>query len=80
MRSLATVGARIEQVARQRLFQPRRVFCVAGTEDRLDRKRIAALEAEGAEVVVILSGVPRNPDEAEGGMVEHEIGLQPCGR
>jgi hypothetical protein len=77
MRSLASLGARIEQAARQRLFQPRRVFCVAGTEDRIDRDRIAALETEGAVVVVILSGVPRNPDEAEGGMVEFDQGPMP---
>jgi hypothetical protein len=77
MRSLATVGLRIERLAGQRLPQ-RRVFCVAGTEDRVDRGRIRQLEAEGAEVVLILSGVCRNPDEEEGGMVEREMGAQPC--
>jgi hypothetical protein len=73
---LATVGARIEQLARQRLPQ-RRVLCVVGDPSRIDRDRVAALEAEGAEVVLVTTGVPRSPDEAEGGMVEFELGAQP---
>jgi hypothetical protein len=74
---LRSLGLKIERLATQRLFQPRKVFCVVGTEDRIDWDRVRQLEAEGAEVVVILTGVPRNPDEAEGGMVEHEIGGEP---
>ena len=66
-----------EPLARQRLPQ-RQVFCVAGTEDRIDRDRVRELEAEGAEVVIIMTGVCRNPDEAEGGMVEYEVA--PCDR
>ena len=74
---MKALGWQIERLARQRLFQPRRVFCVAGTEDRIDRERVGALEAEGAEVTVILTGVPRNPDEEEGGMAEFDQGPMP---
>jgi hypothetical protein len=71
---MKALGQQIERLARQRLFQPRRVFCVAGPPDRINWEWIAALEAEGAEVVIILSGVPRSPDEEEGGMVEFDQG------
>ena len=76
MRSLATIGRQIEQLAARRLPQ-RRVQCVVGDETRIDWRRIADLEGAGAEVVLITSGVPRNPDEAEGGMVEFEMGATP---
>jgi hypothetical protein len=74
--SLVTVGRRIEQVARQRLPQ-RRVLCVVGTRDQIDWQRVADLESAGAEVVIVATGVPRDPDRAAGGMTEHEIGPQP---
>jgi hypothetical protein len=73
---LATVGARIERLAAQRLPQ-RRVLGVVGDEARVDWQRVAALEASGAEVVLVTTGVPRSPDETEGGMVEYELGAQP---
>jgi hypothetical protein len=73
---LATVGRQIEQLAARRLPQ-RRVLCVVGDETRIDWQRVRHLEAEGAEVVIVTSGVPRDPDRAAGGMTEHEIGPQP---
>jgi hypothetical protein len=50
------------------------VLVVAGTAEAVDRARVAALEAEGAEVTVILTGVPRDPLDPP---VEYEQGLQP---
>ena len=77
MRSLATVGRQIEQLAARRLPQ-RQVLCVVGTEDRIDWDRVRHLKAEGAEVVLMTTGVPRSPDQkAEGGMVEYELGAPP---
>jgi hypothetical protein len=76
MRSLATVGRQIEQLAARRLPQ-RRVMCVVGDPSRVDWQRIAELEGEGAEVVFVSTGVPRSPDQAEGDMVEFEMGAQP---
>jgi hypothetical protein len=76
VRSLATVGLRIERLAAQRRPQ-RRVLCVVGDQSRIDWQRVERLESEGAEVVLVTTGVPRSPDQAEGGMVEHELGPQP---
>jgi hypothetical protein len=73
MRSLATVGRQIERMVRAR-SQQRQVLVVAGTPEAVDRARIAALEAEGAEVTVILTGVPRDPLDPP---VEHEMGAKP---
>jgi hypothetical protein len=73
MRSLTTLGRRIEQLVRARSAR-RQVIVAAGTRDLVDWPRVAALEAEGVQVVIITSGVPRKPDEAAGGMTEHEIG------
>jgi hypothetical protein len=53
------------------------VLCVVGDEARIDWQRVAALEASGAEVVLVTTGVPRSPDQDEGGMVEFELGAQP---
>jgi hypothetical protein len=74
--SLVTVGRRIEQVARQRLPQ-RRVLCVVGDQSLIDWQRVAVLEGEGVEVVLVTTGVPRSPDQAESGMVEYEMGAKP---
>jgi hypothetical protein len=74
--SLVTVGRRIEQVARQRLPQ-RRVLCVVGTRDQIDWQRVADLESAGAEVVIVATGVPRNPDGPRAGITEHEMEPQP---
>jgi hypothetical protein len=76
VRSLATIGRQIEQLAARRLPQ-RRVLCVVGTRDQIDWQRIADLEGAGAEVVIVTSGVPRDPDRAAGGMTEHEMGAKP---
>jgi hypothetical protein len=59
MRSLATVGRQIEQLARTRPLR-RQVLVVAGTAEAVDRARVPALEAEGVEVTVVLTGVPRD--------------------
>ena len=72
MRSLATVGRQIEQLARTRPLR-RQVLVVVGTAEAVDRDWAAALEAEGAEVTVILTGVPRDPPDPP---VEHEMGTQ----
>jgi hypothetical protein len=71
MRSLATVGRQIEQMVRAR-SQQRQVLIVAGTPEAVDHAQVAALEATGAEVVIVITGIPRDPldplpDDAEAG-------------
>jgi hypothetical protein len=68
MRSLATVGRQIEQLERAR-SQQRQVLIVAGTPEAVDHAQIAALEAAGAEVTIVTTGIPRDPpaDEVEAG-------------
>jgi hypothetical protein len=60
MRSLATVGRQIEQMVRAR-SQQRQVLIVAGTPEAVDHAQIAALEAAGLEVVIVTTGIPRDP-------------------
>jgi hypothetical protein len=60
MRSLATVGAKIEQLVRQRA-QPRQVLVAAGSHETVDWGEVARLEAEGAQVVIVFTGIVRNP-------------------
>jgi hypothetical protein len=76
MRSLATLGRQIEQLVRARSAR-RQVIVAAGTRDLVDWLRVAALEAEGFEVVVVLTGVPRGPLDP---VAEAEPGSEPCDR
>jgi hypothetical protein len=69
MRSLSTVGAKIEQVARQRA-QQRQVIVAAGSRELVDWGEVARLEAEGTQVVIVFTGIVRGPldplpDEAD---------------
>jgi hypothetical protein len=73
MRSLATVGRQIEQLVRARSAR-RQVIVAADTQDLVDWQRVATLEAEGLEVVVVLTGVPRGP------LDEPETEAKPCDR
>jgi hypothetical protein len=60
MRSLATVGRQIEQLVRARA-QQRQVIVPAGSRETVDWARVRELEAEGFEVVVVLTGIERDP-------------------
>jgi hypothetical protein len=69
MRSLSTVGAKIEQVARQRA-QQRQVIVAAGSRELVDWGEVARLEAKGALVTIVFTGIVRGPldplpDEAD---------------
>jgi hypothetical protein len=55
---LSTLRARLAKLEAARPSTTRKFIVCAGLEEEVDRARIAALEAAGAEVVVILSGVP----------------------
>jgi hypothetical protein len=60
MRSLATVGRQIEQLARVRA-QQRQVILAAGSRELVDWVEVARLEAEGAQVVIVFTGIVRGP-------------------
>ena len=68
---IGSLRARLAKLEAARL-PPRQVLVVAASPDRVDWQRIAELEGEGAQVVIVTTGVSRNPDEAEGGMVVRE--------
>jgi hypothetical protein len=55
---LSTLRARLAKLEAARPSTTRKFIVCAGLEEEVDRARIAALEAAGAAVVVILSGVP----------------------
>jgi hypothetical protein len=76
MRSLATLGRQIEQLVRARSAR-RQVIVAAGTRDLVDWPRVAALEVEGVEMVVVLTSVPRGPLDPA---AEPKPGGEPCGR
>jgi len=76
---LSTLRARLAKLEAARL-PPRQVLVVAASPDRVDWQQIAELEGEGAQVVIVTTGVCRNPDgpdEAEAGMVVREVEARP---
>jgi hypothetical protein len=60
MRSLATVGAKIEQAARAK-SQQRQVIVAAGSAEAVDWHEVERLEAEGTQVVLVFTGIVRDP-------------------
>jgi hypothetical protein len=75
MRSLATVGAKIEQAARAK-SQQRQVIVAAGSQELVDWGEVARLEAAGLQVVIVTTGIVRGPLDP---VVEHEE-AGPCAR
>jgi hypothetical protein len=71
---ISSLRARLAKLEAARPSTTRKFIVCAGLEEEVDRARIAALEAEGAEVTVILTGVPRDPLDPP---VEHEMGAKP---
>jgi hypothetical protein len=55
---ISTLRARLARLEAARPSPVRRFIVCAGLEEELDRARIAALEAAGAEVTTVLTGVP----------------------
>jgi hypothetical protein len=60
MRSLTTLGRQIEQLVRAR-SQQRQAIVAAGSRELVDWSEVARLEGEGVEVVLVLTGVVRDP-------------------
>jgi hypothetical protein len=59
-----TKRERLRRLEQRLALEPaRRFLAVAGTEADVDREALARLPGE---VTVILTGVPRNPDDAPG--------------
>lgn len=76
MNGLLSLRARLAKLEAARL-PPRQVIVAAGTRDLVDWPRVAALEAAGFEVVVVLTGVVRDPLDPA---AEAEPEGEPCDR